>query len=1196
MRDNIDVASNTTHTDEKNRNLQDKATLDTTPQTAVHPENKEYLDFPYKGLNPYTEADTSIFFGREQDIQNIVNNLLAWRLTIVYGKSGVGKSSALRAGVTHTLNEEARQNITDYGVPKLAVVVFPSLDRGFSWKDEPLTGLMKHIEKTIAHMNWGIKPPPPGLSFVETLEAWTEVLGGKAGNGELYLILDQFEEYFLYHTEETSEYPFYTEFSRAVNCSNLRVNFLISIREDSIATLDRFQPLIPNLFEHRLSIGHLDGQAGREAITKPIAYYNQQHSTAITIEPALVDTILDEVQVGRVQLEDSGLGGIDNKPKPASVMQIETPYLQLVMERLWQEELDQGSQRLRLETFKALGQADTIVKDHLNRQMQLLTEKERQLAVSIFQKLVTSSGTKHAYSILDLAAETGCDPSQLKGLLERLAGGQQRIVRPIGLAKRNRPDTQSYEIFHDALAKAVLAWRRQYLEQQKRAEELAEQHGKLRRRIGFAIGGASLFTALLVGVVATWQISLRKKAVLVEEQKLEINKAVQQAKTGSQIKALQNVMQAVQIMDRKHLEQVKPDATLGLQTILSGIQEQNQFQVLPEGAATAIQAVLSPTEELAATASLDGRVKISTLNGKTLSDFQAASSQPTILAFLEGGQRLAVAAMDGTVGIWSIHGKPLAEFNVPKEAGYVSSFSPDGQRLITIDSKGIGRLWTLASKQQTQLSARQSRMMTASFSLDGQRIATASVDGIVRLWDTQGNLLREISGHRGPVYFVKFRPEGQKLVTGGQDGPVRLWNFEGKQLKEFPARYGAVYYLDISRDGRRVATSSANGTVRLWDEQGNLLAELGGHENVVSSVYFDRDGKGLATITRSGTVHLWALSSQNTKFSTFQGPSLRANIQFSADGQSLITAGGGLGTSQGIAQWSLGGRRQAGRSGSVLSFVESDGQLRYVTVSSDRKTISIHTFQQEKPLFKFSPIQAGMFRNAELSPNGKWLATIASIGEKRIAQVWNLEQEKPYTIHLKDEESVVAIKFVPPAGKQLATVSLSGKVYLWDPTALQNSPSEKVINTRGSFVSALEFSPVDQQFALATWDNTTNLWDWQGKEPQPLKGHQAPVRNIHFSADGQRLLTSSMDGTARLWDLQGHQWAEYPGHLQSGVLDAVFSPDEQQVAMISLDGSVQLWPVENFEQLVKKGCNWLADYLATHPDVQKQLTVCEAAK
>ena len=81
------------------------------------------INQPYKGLEPFDESDAPIFFGREKDRDRIVNYLRSSRLTVLYGTSGVGKSSVLRAGVTYYLRQAAQQNLKRYGVPKFAVVV-----------------------------------------------------------------------------------------------------------------------------------------------------------------------------------------------------------------------------------------------------------------------------------------------------------------------------------------------------------------------------------------------------------------------------------------------------------------------------------------------------------------------------------------------------------------------------------------------------------------------------------------------------------------------------------------------------------------------------------------------------------------------------------------------------------------------------------------------------------------------------------------------------------------------------------------------------------------------------------------------------------------------------------------------------------------------------------------------------------------
>src|SRR5215813_10544212 len=58
---------------------------------------------PYVGLRPFRQEERPIFFGRERDIRVITSNLVNSPLTVLYGASGVGKSSVLQAGVLPVL-------------------------------------------------------------------------------------------------------------------------------------------------------------------------------------------------------------------------------------------------------------------------------------------------------------------------------------------------------------------------------------------------------------------------------------------------------------------------------------------------------------------------------------------------------------------------------------------------------------------------------------------------------------------------------------------------------------------------------------------------------------------------------------------------------------------------------------------------------------------------------------------------------------------------------------------------------------------------------------------------------------------------------------------------------------------------------------------------------------------------------------
>ena len=385
---------------------------------------------PYKGLDHYEEQDAPFFFGREVECDLVVANLLAARLTLLYGQSGVGKSSLLHAGVVPRLR----------GTPDLAVVIFRS------WGSDPAAGLCAAIRAAA-----GVEPSAGEPALAGTIAACTRQLGR-----DLVIILDQFEEYFVYHPREDGDSTFAAEFPRAVNQAELAVSFLVSIREDALARLDRFKGRIPNLFGNYLRIDRLSRQAAREAIMRPLEEYNGRVAAdeRMEIEPRLVEAVLDQVRVGNVQLGGTGAGVIDGAGARES--RIEAPFLQLVLTRLWEEESTAGSHALRLETLDRLGGAGRIVPAHLDAAMDQLPQPEQDVAARVFRFLVTPSGTKIAHRASDLAeyAEVSVDVVGL--LLDHLGGPQARILRGTGDGR--------YEIYHDVLAAAILDWRARRLQ------------------------------------------------------------------------------------------------------------------------------------------------------------------------------------------------------------------------------------------------------------------------------------------------------------------------------------------------------------------------------------------------------------------------------------------------------------------------------------------------------------------------------------------------------------------------------------------------------------------------------------------------------------------------------------------------------------------------------------------------------------
>jgi len=242
---------------------------------------------------------------------------------------------------------------------------------------------------------------------------------------------------------------------------------------------------------------------------------------AVSAEPALVERVLDEVEVGRVAFGSAGAGVLDGGAPGAR--SIEAPYLQLVLSRLWDEERREGSHVLRLETLERLGGAERIVRTHLDDALGALSADDQEVAAAVFRFLVTPSGTKIAHRADDLAEYAGHPPEAVASVLERLASGGTRVVRPVG--------DDAYEIYHDVLAAAVLDWRARYLH----AQELAALD--LRRRTRWRLAVAALVVAVLAGVAAgltVWRVEASRTDAAnrqAESRQLELARAAQYARS-----------------------------------------------------------------------------------------------------------------------------------------------------------------------------------------------------------------------------------------------------------------------------------------------------------------------------------------------------------------------------------------------------------------------------------------------------------------------------------------------------------------------------------------------------------------------------------------------------------------------------------------------------------------------------------------
>lgn len=1171
---------------------------------------------PYKGLTPYSEDDASFFFGRQRERDMIEANLIATRLTLLYGASGVGKSSVLRAGVVHHLRAEARQRLL-LDEPLEHIVVVAN-----AWRDDPLHSLLDAVHRTLLEVAGAPGAEtlallsPSAAAFTPTLQAWTGAL-----DCDLLVILDQFEEYLFYHPNEDGLGTLAFELPRAINHPDLRVNFLIAIREDALARLDRFKGRIPSLFANYLRIQHLDVAAARAAIEQPLAAYNDLYAPPqpVGIEPTLVEEVLAQVQTNQVFVGEMGRG----VTAASGPLRVETPYLQLVMSRLWAEEIQAGQTVLRLATLQQLGGAERIVRTHLDTVLATLTPAEQQCAARVFHHLVTPSGAKIAHSVPDLAEYSGLTPDQLTPVLEKLSSFTMRILRPVAPPPDQPAAAARFEIFHDVLSAPILDWRLRFAHAQEQAAaearllaERAEAVERLRRqeteaaaRLAqerrrtqrLALGALGLLALLLVMaalvVAFDQQVNIARRATaranaaaarnlavsanlqLASDPELSVLLAMQAAQVEPIVQAEDALRQAlvaspVRSLLRDHAGPVSvaafsPDgawlATAGFdgQIALREARTGRLIALLPDHAQSVFCLAFSPDSRLLVSGGRGAIARLWTVpDGALQTEIPNLGGEiyrcvfgPTDAA---GDFQLLLAGGGFSAFVWDVRSQQMALFLEGHRGGlWFADFSPDGQRIVTTSADRTARIWDAVSgRPLAVLSGHEDDTLFAVFDASGRWVATASRDRTARLWDaTTGEQVRVFLGHTAEVNGLTFDAAARRLYGSSLDGRVLVWDVASGAIQAELRHDARITGLMLSPDGRLLLTSSADHTAALWNTHTwQRLQTLRGHTDAVSSGLFHPGGALVVTTSLDGAVRLWTANAGQSLYALPAAMTAQPiwSAAFSPDGARIVSAGD---------------------DGSVILWDALSGQQ----LAASRG----HT---------------GAVYRARFSPDGQRLVSVGADGDVRW---WSIADGAELAVWRGHTGPINDVVF-DADGKRLLTVSNDQTALVWDAASGQpvltlrsaqgvappNSANEgSPPNSGGREASAQgallrgRFDHKGARIVVIGVNGRATLWDARTGAALVTLSHCADgaeagaacplLFDAEFSPDDRLLVTAGADGSARLWDVASGQPLLTPLPHDAPVTRALFSPDGASLLTISQDKTAVLWDVASGQRLLR---------------------------
>jgi energy-coupling factor transporter ATP-binding protein EcfA2 len=248
------------------------------PMGPPTPEEPQQDVCPYRGLQTFDVGDARYFFGREGDVQRLLERLKETRFLAVLGRSGSGKSSLVRAGVVPSLRDGRLPGSASWPVQILRPGPHPltALATQLVGRGEP-----RSMQATVDE----IANDPRTLHLATELQ-----MSGELSDRRSLLVVDQFEETFTLCSDEKERMGFIENLTYASSIPDGRVSVIITMRADFYPWCGAYAALSTLMSAWQFLVGPMSTEGLRQAILEPARV------TGLRFEEGLADIILDEVE------------------------------------------------------------------------------------------------------------------------------------------------------------------------------------------------------------------------------------------------------------------------------------------------------------------------------------------------------------------------------------------------------------------------------------------------------------------------------------------------------------------------------------------------------------------------------------------------------------------------------------------------------------------------------------------------------------------------------------------------------------------------------------------------------------------------------------------------------------------------------------------------------------------------------------
>lgn len=1099
---------------------------------------------PWLGLKTYDED--SRLYGRNQDIwtlDEIISNNIA---LVIFGKSGIGKSSLIHAGISPVLRSKDK------------LPVYIRFDHN---TDESYIAQIIRQIKTITITTDRLDSSVPNMGLWDFFHRH-EFKNREGTPIEPVLILDQFEEIFTLadsdhkfqaielfeemadllnnvkpdkiikaeqtlfaRTQDETKTPAKRSLIIRIPTRNQldydfesKFHVVICIREDYLFYLERNTSKIPALKINRYSLHAFSKENAKQVINGPC--------------PNLFDEKqCDDIINKLATMDDDG------------VIEIDPTLLSIYLYKYY-------NNRGFLET-------DNIIEDFYNTETQGISQKSLSY---LEEKLITGEGFRQSIPCNDIYS-AGVSPSEISSLVS------SRII-----TVEPKRGHDYIEFSHDVLCPIAKEHR------EKRIIKIEAQ--RLRRRL---IGSTILF---IIGALLIGSFVYLNKRVIEGERSLKVMQTKNAASRAHYMIVQGDVLNAIKLLINtaqydNEQDMVLPETELTLNEAFDSLYSSYSCIAILKHSDDVSTAEFTDDGNSIVTACADGVCRIWSGKSGELREELIDENCLNSASISKDNKKALCTLKDGTIIVWDVRKKEIINtIKGHKATVNYACFSPDSKYILSCSDDGTVKLWdSQTARLISTIIEHEDQVLTAVFSNDGKKVISASADGSSVIYDLTSHIGEVVfKDENTTVEYAEFNSNNSRIAIVTSNAVYILDAKSGQRINKLQGHKDIITSASFSPDGSLIVTSSYDKTLKLWDvESAQEIHTYIGHSNIVKDVVFSPDGRFVLSTSRDNEARLWNTVVTRDEDVINTGLSTLASVTYSPNGK-YIAAISVMGEAKIWDSQNLGLVSEFRISELANSIVFNNNSDK-VVVTADCNQIRVFDVSTGNMERSYKGIDGSNYNYALFTNDDKAIIAISPDNKAvKINQNGNMRD----FITSTDSNNLTCVCQIPPQNLYLVSAVGQSRISLWNESS---GRFVKAFDIHSKDICSIRLSHNQDCVVSTSSDNTAIISNLAtGEVLHKLIRHSSQVSFAEFSPNDDYVITLSTDGTAKLWN------------VNSGEMIATRKSDAPRCSFIFNPSVKNQYIIVRNQQIVKNKLNTPRDIVTKFEKLYDNYAFSEAEK